>query len=42
MDGSRNRPMSDIDYLALQASIICVLLFLLGTASILARPEWFR
>ena len=33
--------MSDIDYLALQANIICVSISL-GTASILARPEWFR
>lgn len=35
------RAMSDTDYLSLQASIICVLLFILGTTAILERPEWF-
>jgi len=35
------RAMSDTDYLSLQASIICVLLFILGTTAILERPERF-
>lgn len=34
--------MSDTDYLSLQASIICLLLFVLGTTAILERPEWFH
>jgi hypothetical protein len=35
------RAMSDTEYLSLQASIICILLFVLGTTAILERPEWF-
>jgi len=34
--------ISDQDYLALQASIICVLLFLIGTAALFQHPAWFR
>jgi hypothetical protein len=34
--------MSNTDYLSLQATIICLLLFTLGTAAIIERPEWFR
>ena len=34
--------MSHSDYLSLQVSIICVLLFILGVATIIGRPEWFR
>ena len=34
--------MSQSDYLSLQASIICVLVFILGTATIIGRPEWFH
>jgi hypothetical protein len=30
------------DYLALQASIICVLLFLIGTTALIQHPAWFR
>jgi hypothetical protein len=33
--------MSDIDYLSLQANVICLLLFVLGTVAIFERPEWF-
>jgi hypothetical protein len=33
--------MSDTEYLALQTSIICLLLFVLGTAALFERPEWF-
>ena len=32
----------DHDYLAMQASVICVLLFLIGTAAIIQHPAWFR
>jgi hypothetical protein len=34
--------ISDQDYLTLQASIICVLLFLIGTAALIQHPAWFR
>jgi hypothetical protein len=34
--------MSDADYLSLQATIICLLLFIVGTATIIGRPEWFH
>ena len=34
--------MSHSDYLSLQVSIICVLLFILGVATIIGRPEWFH
>lgn len=34
--------MNDSEYLALQASIICVLFFILGNAAIIEHPEWFR
>ena len=34
--------LSDHDCLALQASIICVLMFLIGTAAIIEHPAWFR
>jgi hypothetical protein len=34
--------MSDIEYLSLQASIICLLLFILSTATIVESPEWFQ
>jgi hypothetical protein len=34
--------MNDSEYLALQASIICVLFFVLGNAAIIEHPEWFR
>ena len=33
--------MSDIDYLSLQANVICLSLFVLGTVAIFERPEWF-
>jgi hypothetical protein len=36
------RSMGDSDYLWLQANIICLLLFILGTAMIIGRPEWFH
>jgi hypothetical protein len=32
----------DQDYLALQASIIWVLLFLVGTTALFQHPDWFR
>jgi hypothetical protein len=34
--------MSDTEYLALQANIICMLLFALGMTAILTQPSWFR
>lgn len=34
--------ISDIEYLSLQASIICLLLFILSTATIVEYPEWFQ
>jgi hypothetical protein len=34
--------MTDADYLSLQLSIICLLLFVVGTTTILERPEWFH
>jgi hypothetical protein len=34
--------MNDSEHLALQASMICVLLFILGNAAIIEDPEWFR
>jgi hypothetical protein len=36
------RSMGDSDYLWLQANIICLLLFILGTTMIIGRPEWFH
>ena len=33
--------MSDTDYLSLQANVICLLLFVLGTVAIFERPGWF-
>jgi hypothetical protein len=33
--------MSDTDQLSLQATIICILLFVLVTTAILERPDWF-
>jgi hypothetical protein len=33
--------MTDADYLSLQLNIICLLLFVVGTITILERPEWF-
>ena len=33
--------MSDIDHPSLQANVICLLLFVLGTMAIFERPEWF-
>jgi hypothetical protein len=33
--------MNDTDYLSLQANVICLLLFILGTMAIFERPEWF-
>ena len=35
-------PQPEQDYLALQASIICVLLFLIGTTALIQHPAWFR
>jgi hypothetical protein len=32
---------ADLGYLLLQINIICVLLFLLGTAVIMKHPAWF-
>ena len=34
--------MSNTDYLALQTSIICLLLFVLSTATLVEHPEWFH
>jgi hypothetical protein len=34
--------VNDTDYLSLQASIICLLLFILGTTTIVQHPEWFQ
>jgi hypothetical protein len=34
--------MSESNYLGLQANIICLLLFALGTTAILTQPDWFR
>ena len=34
--------MNNADYLSLQVSIICMLLFVIGTTTILGRPEWFH
>jgi hypothetical protein len=34
--------MSNAIYLALQVNIICLLVFVLGTATIITRPEWFH
>jgi hypothetical protein len=34
--------MSDTEHLSLQASIICLLLFILSTATIVESPEWFQ
>jgi hypothetical protein len=34
--------MSNTGRLSLQANIICLLLFVLGTATIIGRPEWFH
>ena len=34
--------MSDIEYLSLQASIICLLLFILSTTTIIEYPERFQ
>jgi hypothetical protein len=33
--------MTDTDYLSLQVGIICLLMFVVGTTTILERPEWF-
>ena len=33
--------MSDSDCLSLQANVICLLLFILGTTALFERPEWF-
>jgi hypothetical protein len=34
--------ISDIEYLSLQASIICLLLFILSTTTIIEYPERFQ
>ena len=34
--------MSDTEYVSLQASVICLLLFILSTATIVEYPEWFQ
>jgi hypothetical protein len=34
--------MSDTEYRSLLASIICPLLFILSTATIVEHPEWFQ
>jgi hypothetical protein len=34
--------MSDTDYLVLQATIVCLFLFFVGTSAIMAWPEWFE
>jgi hypothetical protein len=34
--------MDDTDYLSLQTSIICLLLFIFGTATLVEHPEWFQ
>jgi hypothetical protein len=34
--------MSDTEYLSLKASIICLLLFILSTATIVECAEWFQ
>jgi hypothetical protein len=34
--------MSETEYLSLQASIICLLLFILSTTTIIEYPEWFQ
>jgi hypothetical protein len=34
--------MRDTDYLSLQANIICLLLFIVGTIAILERPDCFH
>jgi hypothetical protein len=31
----------DLTYLLLQISIICVLLFLIGTTAVVMHPDWF-
>jgi hypothetical protein len=33
--------MSESSYLSIQASIICVLLALIGSTAIVEHPEWF-
>jgi len=38
----RTTTMNDSQYLALQASVICVLFFILGNAALIEHPEWFR
>jgi len=38
----RATTMNDSQYLALQASVICVLFFILGNAALIEHPEWFR
>jgi hypothetical protein len=35
-------PTSAYKQLCLQLNIICLLLFLIGTAAIVEHPEWFR
>ena len=34
--------MTDTDYVSLQVSIICLLIFVVGTTTLLERPEWFH
>jgi hypothetical protein len=34
--------MNSNDYLAVQAYIIGILLFFIGTTAIIEHPEWFR
>jgi hypothetical protein len=34
--------MKETDYLSLQAGIICLLLFILGTTALVERPDWFH
>ena len=31
----------DLDYLSLQANVICLLLFVIGVTAIITHPAWF-
>jgi hypothetical protein len=39
---SLGAPISNSAYLSLQVSIICLLLFVIGTTAIFERPEWLH
>ncbi len=35
-------PLSKVDYLAMQANIICLLLFFIAAAAVVRFPAWFQ